>query len=140
MSAGGFLHFLLSAFEETPKRRQTGFVFDPPPIEEDDELDTKKAYEEPIDHIKTDAIGWKFQENEDKTNNLYSEPVLYNSPVLPKKLEPESPDSSTIENEAYSTLDNKDRKSVSFKPVVKKYNIFVEDEKEDDNDTIDVRL
>ncbi|KAF5273576.1 hypothetical protein FQR65_LT04574 [Abscondita terminalis] len=119
--------------KEKPKRRPTNFVFNPPPPEEDDDdvTDNKEyesvpnrgwpveaaapTYNDPINITVSDGKRSSYEiKREDNVDKGKNEPA--------KEVSDQSDD------------ENPTSKSVSFKPIVEKYNIMIDDEKENDQD------
>lgn len=115
------------------KRRPTGFIFNPPPIEEDEDIfgerDTPK-YEVPS---YTTNSGYQ---------NIYAEPsdtIDYN---INKQKNGDSHEYAEIPDDLGSPIvEDQDRpKSVKFKETVEKINIIVDDQDKPDDDVLDERL
>ncbi|KAK4878955.1 hypothetical protein RN001_007101 [Aquatica leii] len=119
------------------KRRPTGFVFNPPPVEEDnDSIGNDRKYESISNNAWADP----------STSSTYNDPIqikqnIYNDEHK-LQITRDSVDHINDEDsrDSPNSLDyDNPKKSVSFRPIVEKINIVVDTDKADTDD-VDVHL
>ncbi|KAF5306624.1 hypothetical protein FQA39_LY08813 [Lamprigera yunnana] len=118
--------------ESVGKRRPTGFVFNPPPIEDDKEsIENENKYE------SLQNRGWtnsKIDDGVDFSKQVKEEGAEVNKTESPIILEKEIDSGNRLIS---LEQENPTRKSVSFQPIVQKYNIMLDKGEDED---IDIHL
>ncbi|KAF2881637.1 hypothetical protein ILUMI_24494 [Ignelater luminosus] len=125
----------VSKSEDIAKRRPTGFIFNPPPIEEDEDIFGERnapKYEQP-----------SYARNNGYQNiqNEYAEPTDAVDSNVNKQKKDDFHDYAEITDTFENPTEDPDRpKSVKFKETVEKINIVVDDPDKQDDDLLDERL